>query len=81
LVDKQALKTKKLAKGKKGVSEHHVRYKEKDGYDFTVNVTKGEHLVLTRLNWYTKKHVSRGLINALIIFCLDNWDRCEELKK
>ena len=81
MVDKQALKTNKLRGSKKGVSGHHIRYKEKDGYDWVVYVTKGEHFCLSRLNWYTKKRVGKGVLIALSQFVADNIGRATDLEK
>jgi len=81
LVDKQALKTNKIRARKTGVSGHHIRYKEKDGYDWVVYVTKGEHWCLSRLSWYTKKRVGKGVLIALSQFVADNLGRAIDLEK
>jgi len=73
--------TGKPVGGHSGVSRHHVRYLEKDGYEVIVNVTKGEHLVLSRLSWYTKKRVSKGVLTALAQFVADNIGRAIDLEK
>jgi len=38
-------------------------------------VFKGEHLILTRIQWYTKTKVSKGFIKALKVFIALNEDR------
>ena len=57
------------------VQGHHISYDPA----VVVGVTKGEHLVLTRLQWYCKKQVSRGLITALKVFVALNESRAKEL--
>ena len=66
--------TKKKTKGPV-IQGHHVCYDP----EWVVYITKAEHLVLTRLGWYTKKRVSQGLITALLQFCLENYKRAESL--
>jgi hypothetical protein len=81
LVDKMPLKTKKIRTRKTGVSDHHVKYLDKDGYDWIVQVTKGEHFCLRRLAWYTKKRIGKGALIALAQFIADNIGRAVDLKK
>ena len=57
------------------VQTHHLSYDP----EVTVRVRKCEHLVLTRLNWYCKKQVSRGLITALKVFIAINEPKAKEL--
>lgn len=73
--------TKKAGQQPSGISGHHIRYKEKDGYDWVVYVTKGEHAALSRLSWYTKKRVGKGLLTALAQFIADNVGRAVDLEK
>jgi hypothetical protein len=57
------------------VQGHHISYDP----EVVVNIRKCEHLVLTRINWYCKKQVSRGFITALKVFVALNEDRAKEL--
>ena len=66
---------------KTGISGHHIRYKERDGYDWVVYVTRGEHFCLSRLAWYTKKRVGKGVLTALAQFVADNIGRAIDLEK
>ena len=61
------------------INVHHLIYTEKEGQEVTVRVRKGEHLCLTRLDWYTRKTVSKGLIKALKVYVALNEDRAEEV--
>ena len=70
-----ATKGKTKAKGPV-IQGHHISY---ENPEWVVYITKAEHLVLTRLGWYTKKRVSQGLITALLQFCLENYKRAESL--
>ena len=36
---------------KRIVQRHHIKYKDKDGYDWVVPMYKGEHMIITRMNW------------------------------
>jgi hypothetical protein len=67
--------------GKRVIQEHHIKYKKKDGYDWTVIVYKGEHQILGLIKRYTKKNVSQGFSDALINFVLENQKRARKLKK
>ena len=57
------------------IQNHHVSYDP----EVVVRIRKCEHLVLTRLQWYCKKQVSRGLITALKVFIALNEDKAKEL--
>jgi len=57
------------------IQKHHISYDP----EVTVSLRKCEHLVLTRLQWYCKKQVSRGLITALKVFIALNEDRAKEV--
>jgi hypothetical protein len=57
------------------IQGHHISYDP----EVVVNIRKCEHLVLTRLAWYTKKQVSQGLITALEVFIALNRSRAKEL--
>ena len=63
------------------INRHHLVYPspEHPEQEYIVRVRKCEHLVLTRLAWYTKKQVSRGLITALKVFIALNENRAQEL--
>ena len=63
------------------IQGHHAIYPspEHPEQEVIVRVRKCEHLVLTRLQWYCKKQVSRGLITALKVFITLNEDRAKEL--
>jgi len=52
---------------------HHIAYEP----EITVKITKGEHNILTKLNWYTKKYVSKGFIMALKAWLALNEGRAE----
>jgi len=44
-----------------------------------VRIYKGEHSILSKLDWYTRKTVSAGFIKALKVFLALNEDRAERL--
>ena len=50
---------------KRVIQTHHITYedKEKGIPEETVRVYKGEHLMLTRLDW--RKNFSKGFVKAL----------------
>lgn len=50
------------------IQKHHIKYKERDGEDFIVPIFKGEHQILTKMQWYCRKKVSKGFITALSHF-------------
>ena len=60
----------------KVIQEHHLSYNP----PITVRITKGEHNVMTKINWYTKRFVSKGFIKALKHWIALNEDRAEEIK-
>lgn len=57
------------------IQEHHLSYNP----EVTVKITKGEHNVMTKINWYTKRFVSKGFIKALKHWIALNEDRAEEI--
>jgi hypothetical protein len=57
------------------IQAHHISYDP----EVVVKLRKCEHLVLTRLQWYCKKQVSRGLITALKVFIALNEDKAKEV--
>lgn len=59
------------------VQRHHITYEP----ERVVYITKGEHLILTRMQWFCKKIVSKGFITALRQFIKDNASRSEDLKE
>lgn len=66
---------------KRIINRHHIVYgKDQHGEEeWVVPLFKGEHLVLSRLCWYTRKSVSLGLIRSLEYFILRNKDRAIDL--
>ena len=59
----------------KCVQTHHITYEP----ERTVNIYKGEHWVLTRMQWM--KYVSKGFLTALRQFIKDNTAIAMTLKK
>ena len=57
------------------VQHHHICYDPPK----IVNVTKGEHKILTLIQWYTKKFISKGFLTALRKVIKDNKNRAEKL--
>ena len=60
---------------KRIIQEHHISYDP----EVAVNVYKGEHMILTKIQWFSKKNVSRGFITALKTFVAENEHRAEDL--
>lgn len=63
---------------------HHITYAHPDHKsqeDIVVRVTKGEHGILTRIQWWCKKTVSKGFIKALKVFIAMNEDRAIDLEE
>ena len=48
---------------KRIVQKHHIKYKDKDGYDWVVRIYKGEHWAITQLQ--RRKFISKGFITSL----------------
>jgi hypothetical protein len=61
---------------KRVIQTHHISYGDPE---ITVKVTRGEHRILSMIQWYCKKFVSKGFIRALRIFIVSNKDRAEKL--
>jgi hypothetical protein len=65
----------------RAVNKHHIRYEP----EWVVPIYKGEHECLTKLNLYSRKTISMGLITSLLQFIMDNYSRAtklgEEIKK
>ena len=45
------------------VQPHHIRYPDDPKGEWVVPMWKGEHMIMTRLNW--RKNVSLGFLTAL----------------
>jgi len=60
---------------KKVIQVHHISYDPEE----TVVITKGEHFILTRMQWL--KTPSKGFIKALKAYIALNEDKAIELKK
>jgi len=58
------------------VQVHHRSYDP----PITEKVFKGEHWVLTRMKWITKKNLSWGFLRSLLYFVKENGDRAIELE-
>jgi len=60
----------------RAVQTHHVSYDP----EVTVRLYKGEHEIMTKLNWYERKTVSAGFVRALKAWIALNEHRAEELE-
>lgn len=69
--------TKKVRKKKTVIQNHHISYKP----EVVVKIYKGEHKILTLIQWYTKKKVSKGFIKSIKHWLALNEDRAEEVVK
>jgi hypothetical protein len=58
------------------VQVHHRCYDP----ERTEKVFKGEHFLLTRMNMYTRGHVTHGFLRCLIEYVAKNIDRAIELE-
>lgn len=59
----------------KVIQEHHIQYAHPDHKsmkDIVVPVFKGEHLILNKIQMFTKKEVSQGFLQALKVFIAQN---------
>jgi len=67
---------------KKIINRHHIIYPSRDHpeQEWVEPMWKGEHACYSRMCWYTRKHISKGLIRTLEFFILRNKDRAEEIK-
>jgi len=66
------------------IQKHHIQYKHpehKSQDDVVVYIGKGEHQILTKMQWYTSKNLSSGFIRALKIFIALNEDRATNYKE
>jgi len=62
---------------------HHIQYahpEHKSMKEITVRVYKGEHLILSKIQMFTKKTVSKGFIRALKVFIAQHEDIAEEVE-
>ena len=62
---------------KRIIQEHHISHDP----EVKVNIYKGEHMILTKIQWFCKKNVSRGFITALKVFIAQNEPRAKDLNK
>jgi hypothetical protein len=69
-------------KKKRVTQRHHIVYGCPDHpeQEKIVRIYKGEHEILSKMNLYTRKSVSRGFLAALAIFIVMNSDRAEDIK-
>lgn len=56
------------------LQKHHIKYEP----EITVVVTKGEHKILSLMQWYCRKKVSKGFIQALKYFIRENEARARD---
>lgn len=57
------------------IQRHHLSYDP----EIIVRIYKGEHEILSKLNLYTRKSLSKGLIKALKHWIALNEDRAKEI--
>ena len=69
-------------KKKRIINKHHIIYPSSDHpeQELVVPVFAGEHEIISKLSWYTRKSVSKGLIKHLKFFILLNEDRAQDLQ-
>jgi hypothetical protein len=60
---------------KKIIQTHHIQYNP----PIVVRVFKGEHGILTRMQWWCKKEVSKGFIKALRYFIKERAKKSKEI--
>ena len=66
------------------VQEHHIIYAHPDHKsqkEVVAYITKGEHGILTKMQWWCKGTVSKGFIKALRIWIALNEDRAINLEE
>ena len=68
-------KRKRRRSRKSIVQGHHISYDP----EVKVDVFKGEHSILSRMQWYCRKKVSKGFIEALKDFIKKREDTAVEL--
>ena len=54
---------------------HHIKYEPEE----TVKIFQGEHEILTKIQWYNKKSVSKGFLRALRLYIKESKDKAVEL--
>jgi len=66
---------------KRVIQSHHIIYAAPDHpeQEVIVKLFKGEHLMATRLQWYCRRRVSKGLIKLMKVFIAINEDRAEDI--
>ena len=69
-------------KKKRVIQRHHQIYASVDHpeQERIVRVFKGEHEILSKMQRYTRKRVSRGFLSSLALFIVLNYDRAEDLE-
>lgn len=60
---------------KRIVQKHHITYNPPK----TVIIYKGEHKILSMMEWYERKTVSKGFIEALKLWIKENESRSVDL--
>jgi hypothetical protein len=69
--------SKRCSLGKPRVMQnHHISYDP----EIVVRIYKGEHELLTKLNLYSKKTLSKGFIKSLKVWIALNEDRAKDLE-
>ena len=63
----------------RSIQGHHITYASKGDVDRIVKVYKGEHGVLTKIQWWCPKPMSKGFLEALQQVIDDNKDEAIEL--
>jgi predicted ATP-grasp superfamily ATP-dependent carboligase len=71
----QHSKRKRRRSRKVTIQEHHIRYNP----EIKVRVYRGEHGILSRIQWYCRKKVSKGFIKALKMWIQENEAKAVEL--
>jgi len=69
-------------KGPRAIQSHHQIYGsiEHPDQELVYKIFKGEHDLLTKMNWRSKKTVSKGFLKCLLFFILRNEDRAINLE-
>ena len=65
----------------RAINKHHIVYgsEKHPEQEIIVPIYKGEHKILTLIQWYEKASVSIGFIKALKMFIFLNEDRADDL--
>lgn len=77
LVNSKAKGSRKKKPCKTVVQPHHLRYLEKDGYDWIEPVFKGEHWIISMLNY--RKNISEGCLITLQDYITRNQNKATKL--